>query len=333
MRSRVPALFLLISLLLPAGLVGSIFASGCIATADDCLLTAGFGCKTSSNASASSGTGGGGMGGCAQVSDCPALPPGPCQYRAMTKCDNHKCGVVYEEGPATILDYGSCKKGLCDAAGAYYLVPDDTDIPDDGNPCTKDSCTNGVLSHVLDPTAMCVLSGGKPGVCAPNPTSGAPSCVECTSNAACSSNPGYVCVSNKCAPSHCADNATDSGETDRDCGGTTGCPRCPSGRACMDDWDCASQICENNMCMPPTCTDHVQNGTETDQDCGGISCYPCTPGLKCLTADDCKGGVCEPPVPGMPLICKPSCTDGVQNGDEEGTDCGGANSMCPPCSN
>jgi hypothetical protein len=78
--------------------------------------------------------------------------------------------------------------------------------------------------------------------------------------------------------------------------------------------------------------DNTKNDSETDQDCGGALCLPCGDGLVCLVPSDCKSSVCKPSDPGMPARCQPpTCTDGVQNGDEEGRDCGGMTSMCPPC--
>jgi len=87
--------------------------------------------------------------------------------------------------------------------------------------------------------------------------------------------------------------------------------------------------------IPPTCFDGIQNNGEFAPDCGG-PCPPCgtcadgiqnevwVPEINAFVMEagiDC-GGPC-------PFPCPPSCYDGIQNGDEEGVDCGG--SFCPPC--
>jgi hypothetical protein len=42
---------------------------------------------------------------------------------------------------------GDCRVQQCDGQGSTTSIPDDTDLPDDGNPCTIDICTNGAISH------------------------------------------------------------------------------------------------------------------------------------------------------------------------------------------
>lgn len=47
----------------------------------------------------------------------------------------------------------------------------------------------------------------------------------------------------------CFDNLTDFGETDKDCGGATPCPRCIAGKMCLAGSDCMSGVClGNNKC-------------------------------------------------------------------------------------
>ncbi len=81
-----------------------------------------------------------------------------------------------------------------------------------------------------------------------------------------------------------------------------------------------------------SCEDGEQNGDETDVDCGGSCSEKCDDGEGCLVDDDCMSNDC-----GEDDTCQggdtdtdsggdPTCDDGVQNGDEEGIDCGGS---CP----
>ncbi len=54
---------------------------------------------------------------------------------------------------------GDCRNLVCDATGGETSLVDNTDVPNDGNDCTIDSCTNGVPSHVLAPAGT-VCGGG-----------------------------------------------------------------------------------------------------------------------------------------------------------------------------
>jgi len=46
---------------------------------------------------------------------------------------------------------GDCKRKQCTADGTVEEVIDDTDKPDDYNPCTLDTCTSGTPNHAPDP--------------------------------------------------------------------------------------------------------------------------------------------------------------------------------------
>jgi len=48
---------------------------------------------------------------------------------------------------AGIQTSGDCQKSVSDGSGGIHLVPDNVDVPNDGNECTLDICTNGVPSH------------------------------------------------------------------------------------------------------------------------------------------------------------------------------------------
>ena len=75
----------------------------------------------------------------------------------------------------------------------------------------------------------------------------------------------------------------------------------------------------------PGCFDGAQSGDETDTDCGGSCSAACALGEACASAADCVSRVCAPDT----RVCSaPACDDGVENGNEEGVDCGGS---CDPC--
>jgi hypothetical protein len=133
----------------------------------------------------------------------------------------------------------------------------------------------------------------------------------------------------------CFDETMNQGEIGIDCGGP--CPECL-----------------------PTCDDRTINGGEFGVDCGGENCPPCATcqdGIQNahwvfnvnLTQEDFNNNpetvgrdingnfyelVMESGIDcGFPCqdFCVPTCEDGIQNGDETGIDCGGANCLpCPP---
>jgi len=43
---------------------------------------------------------------------------------------------------------GDCKKVVCNGVGGTTTVADDTDVQDDGNPCTNDTCSGGAAVHL-----------------------------------------------------------------------------------------------------------------------------------------------------------------------------------------
>jgi hypothetical protein len=113
---------------------------------------------------------------------------------------------------------GDCQKHFCDGDGNVTSEADPTDLPDDGNPCTLDSCF-----------------GSTP--YSPNVPHGTPC-------------PDGTCRDNLCvAP--CANGLTDGDETGIDCGGTT-CPRCDEWQPCTRASDCAARVC--TRCTGGACT-------------------------------------------------------------------------------
>ncbi|HZF52610.1 MAG TPA: carboxypeptidase-like regulatory domain-containing protein [Polyangiaceae bacterium] len=207
---------------------------------------------------------------------------------------------------------GDCKLSECNGSGGITNKPDDSDTPNDGKECTKDTCSIGVPQYVNKlPHTPC---NNNQDVCN---ASGA--CVDCFDGTDC---PSQVCAQNICQMTTCIDNVKNGSETDVDCGGP--CGACLAGKACASPSDCLSQVCVNKICQAPKCSDAVKNGTETDIDCGGMSCPKCANTKACVSNTDCSSNLC------LNNKCTPtSCVDGVKNGQESDLDCGG--SSCPPC--
>jgi hypothetical protein len=202
-------------------------------------------------------------------------------------------------------------------------------VYDDGNPCMDKQCQAGVLVVTARTNLTCAQGDAGSGYCVADPFDAARAvCAACSPLVAGSCGTGYVCAAGTCVPSHCADGAKGSGESDKDCGGSalSGCLPCADGLACGGPKDCASGVCAAGKCAPPTCMDNLRNEDETDIDCGGKHCGACPDSYSCVLPADCQSQVCQD------NRCQiPSCVDGVQNGTETGLDCGDDAGACPAC--
>jgi hypothetical protein len=274
---------------------------------------------TASTTSGSGGTGNAMQTGfsCDAPTDC---PPATSQCETVD-CVQHRCFkspiTSGKQVPNPIV--GNCTAEVCDGAGNQTTTPDDSDVYDDGNPCTVDTCINHKPSNAPQAGGACTIKDTKEsGVCDANGD-----CVECQTGSDCKNNGRPICQQGRCIAATCGDLIKDGQETDVDCGGTD-CAPCLDGKKCSTGSDCVSDVCTDGLCAVSSCTDGVKNGHETDKDCGGPDCPKrCPDGDDCAAPTDCASGVCQGGT------CKaPSCSDGVQNGDETDQDCGGS---CPAC--
>jgi hypothetical protein len=150
------------------------------------------------------GTGGAGTGGsgggdagvqCTKASDCAGTDT-DCASRT---CTSGQCGVTYAvDGTAThTTATGPCQQNVCDGKGMVKSIPDDANLPVDGNPCTNDVCSGGVPSNpAYSAGAPCTDAdagdGGGGKVC-----DGNGACVGCVQASDCTSG---VCTAGTCAP-------------------------------------------------------------------------------------------------------------------------------------
>lgn len=266
-------------------------------------------------------TGGGGTGGkpeCMSPAEC-----GISDACHSYTCDAGMCKEVFTPAgtkiPAQVN--GDCKTNTCDGNGGIVSGDDDTDVFDDQNDCTDDTCVGGApVNNAKAEGTMCASGSGK--LC-----DGAKKCVECLAAADCMT--GVCAMDHTCAPAACADLLKNGSETDVDCGGPV-CGKCATGKVCALGSDCMEGVCDpaTLTCSASTCMDKVKNGMETDVDCGGPTCDDCLTGKACASPTDCVSLVCS----GNPLVCQaPSCMDNVKNQDETDVDCGGA--VCNDCAN
>jgi hypothetical protein len=223
---------------------------------------------------------------CSVGTDCPGADT-ECTVRA---CTLGVCSI--ENRPvSTVLTQtaGDCKVRKCDGAGAVTTVADDSDLPDDGNACTQDLCTAGVVSH--PPTASgSACSDGTKTKC-----DGAGACVECLVASTC---PGTDTDCNKrsCTAGACGFAPVSSGtvtgaQVAGDCkvvqcngtGGTT---------SVDDDTDIAD---DGNACTDDKCTAGVPShlAYPSPHSCGGAKICNGTACVECIVATDCSGSDTE----------------------------------------
>lgn len=128
--------------LLGFGLAGFLFAAAC-------------GGGGEGNAASSSG--GGSEPACTSDAQCGASDP--CKIAA---CVGGACVETQAPAGKLVLDGlvpGDCKRKQCTADGTIEEIVDDTDKPNDYNPCTLDTCTGGTPSHAPDPAMEGTLCG------------------------------------------------------------------------------------------------------------------------------------------------------------------------------
>ena len=96
---------------------------------------------------------------CVTASLCPGQDT-ECQVRT---CNAGTCGFNYTSAgiPVAAQTPGDCKKNQCNGAGGIVTVNDDTDLPNDNNHCTLDTCANGQAVFTPDPN--CHPAGAQTG--------------------------------------------------------------------------------------------------------------------------------------------------------------------------
>jgi hypothetical protein len=172
-------------------------------------------------------------------------------------------GGKCKEGEIVDPDQTDCIKQVC-RGGNEVNEPDDTEVPDDKNPCTLDSCAAGSPQHTA--TAGACMLGGKAGSCVMGKCE-----IACTDAKDCNDD-------NKCT--------TDT------CNGTT--------KTCDFTNDDALSPDDMNPCTTDTCKDgkesHVPNvgatcGTSGTCDKNGV-CIGCAQDADCPPDDDCNDWAC-----------------------------------------
>lgn len=267
--------------------------------------------------------------GCNTASDCPGSDT-ECRTRT---CENHQCGVTYvPAGMVTTTQVaGDCLKSTCDGEGNVTPILDNTDVPVDGNACTKDVCTAGVPSN--PPTA----SGTACGANGSSLCDGNGACVECIKPTDC---PGVddeckkrTCTSGKCGVNHTPNGTPVSQQTAGDCKER----RCNGAGAIVsvnldsdtpnDNNPCTKDVCAGGVPSNPPETPGTACNANGGLVCDGSgACVECVAPTTCPGSDDecktrvCAGGKCDMSYASPETQC----------GDQKSFRCDGAGTCAPP---
>jgi hypothetical protein len=254
---------------------------------------------------------------CEWDGDCLGPPDPRC---GVARCKEGRCKPEILGGEPIPNQFpGDCKMNVCSIEGEVVVWADPSDLPDDGNPCTLDTCEGDAPVNTNMPKkAPC--PGGIQGFC----DSG--KCWECSDTLDFKCPSKSFCYYDKCVPYSCINGVTDGQESSTDCGGPI-CDTCGWPGTCKQNSDCTSGVCGGGVCQKPTHTDGVKNGDETGVDCGypGGPLHTCKDGEGCTSSSYCVSAVCY-----LGVCQAAACTDATQNGAETGIDCGGE---CSPCQN
>lgn len=242
----------------------------------------------------SSASGGGSEPACTSDAQCGASDP--CKIAA---CVAGACVETQAPEGKLVLDDlapGDCKRKRCKGDGTIDDVVDDTDNPEDYNPCTLDTCTAGMPSHESDPAmegASCGSSSAM--MCS------AGLCVGCTDPSQCPlGGLCHVAVCNAVGMTNACGLVFDVGKSVSN----------------GDPGDCLQAVCDmNGLVVPAPAPSDVPPPDDNECDVelcgetGGIVHTPQLDGTLCGGSTTCKpssclGGVCvtQMPLPGTEVV-------------------------------
>jgi hypothetical protein len=214
---------------------------------------------------------------CLSATDCAGAVT-ECQHPT---CDLGKCGTKIQPvgAPVAAQTAGDCLKNQCDGFGDVQAVPDDTDVWDDGNDCTTESCSAG--KKVSKPKASGAACGANGALFC----DGAGACKGCVdaSNCAAPQNPCMVAV---CQNGACGSANKQNGAA------------CDDGNACTKTDTCQAGACTGGNAVVCSASDSCHDAGTCDSKTGACSNpakadgAACSDGNACTKTDACQAGVC-----------------------------------------
>ncbi|MBK8259506.1 MAG: lamin tail domain-containing protein [Polyangiaceae bacterium] len=239
-----------------------------------------------------------GNGACAECvvdADCPGVND-ECQTK---KCTLGVCGFDFAPNGTLVAAQtaGDCKANVCDGAGTVIIANADTDLPNDNETCTTDTCVGGVETFT---PVMAGATCGAAGVC-----NAAGQCVGCNTENDC---PGVndecktkTCTNNVCGFNFTANGTAVTSQTAGNCqqnvcdgSGNTVSVTDNADVPADDGNQCTSQTCTNGSpAFPPVAVDTTcnQNGGSFCSAAG--TCVACNVGTQCPGSDtECQTRTC-----------------------------------------
>lgn len=222
---------------------------------------------------------------CTAADDCPA-PQAECR---QASCVNGVCGVspVASGTPVSTQTAGDCQVSQCDGVGNVISVEDATDVEDDGNDCTVDSCLQGAPTHGnADAGVGCGADGGL--VC-----NGGGACVGCVMGADCAGQDTdcrtRVCNAGTCDVSLQPQGTPTATQTPGDCQEN----QCTAQGDVVAVARAADVPDDDNACTDDVCTGMTPSNppTAAGTACadGGIVCDGAGACVACNQPTDCPG--------------------------------------------
>jgi len=246
---------------------------------------------------------------------------------ATRTCTDGKCGVDFEKQGTVLTKQtaGDCKKLICDGKGVVSSQTDDTDLPDDGNPCTLDMCKQGVVSHDSAPSSTAC------GASSQFKCDGKGACGNCTQNSDCGLDnlcATYTCTSNTCRSTFVATGQGNLANTAGDCKKNV-CNGMGSPVAIADNTDLPV---DTNPCTKDLCANGAPSNPPegAGKSCGQYS--TCNGASACVCSDPAAnacprlGAQCGNVTNGCGQVvtCTNTCNDGINtcNGAGNPNKCG-----------
>ncbi|MDI1451101.1 hypothetical protein [Polyangium sp. 6x1] len=281
---------------------------------------------------------------CTQPEHCTGIVETDCTKRACVenKCVSDYLGNETTAGAASQAP-GDCKRVVCNGVdGGVEPINDNTDVPNDGNPCTIDFCTGGAPDY--DNAAANTNCGGS------NVCNSMGQCVGCNTASQCPGTDDF-CKTRTCNSGVCGFSYKGDGTVT------------PSGQTAMD---CKVQVCDGagNFVIRPDTNDFGDDGnpcTKNQCTAQGNNSYPneafgftcnvnggdicngngqCkkSNGKNCGANGECAGNICADAI-----CCNNACTNGCQacnvagslgtctnvpTGQDDSPSCTGVNNSC-----
>ena len=235
--------------------------------------------------------------GCTDAAQC-GVPSACTSYQCSTDQICVFDYVAAGQGDPGGQQAGDCFRLTCNGMGGTSTVPDDTDVPVDGNPCTLDLCAMGSAQN---PPAPATTPCGGNFTC-----DGAGSCEGCSQSSDCgqdSACASYVCTAGACQATYVpAGQGDPGGQQAGDCQ-KKACNGAGAIAVLADDTDAPN---DGNACTQDLCAGGVPSNppAPANTPCGGNLhcngagvCTGCTQNADCgapsaCATPTCNGGTC-----------------------------------------